>query len=192
MAIRITFDSKTIDLLLGPDGLLTNYTQERKQARSGSGKIETINLHGLQEMAFQAHFTEAIYRDLVAWWSWARQGKPWAFSKDSGNTGNTTLDGAAAAGQTNVPLTATAGFSATDKCLIRAVDNDDEYEIVVISSVDTGVKIVASANLKWSYTSNDIFRHWDYWPSVVSMDEDFNPKRDGDYYKHLFKFVENL
>ena len=192
MSIQIGYDSKTINLLLGPDSLLTNYKQERKQARSGSGKIETISLHGIQEMSFEAHFTEAIYRDLVAWWSWARQGKSWSFAKDSGNVGNTTLDDTAAADQKNVPLTATTAFSANDICLIRAVDNDDEYEIVVIGSVDTGVKIVAVDDLKWSYTATDIFRHYDYWPDVVSLDTNFNPKRTGDYYKHVFKFVENL
>jgi len=192
MAIRITYDTKTIDLLLGPESLLINYTQDRHQARSGSGKIETINLHGIQEMAFEAHFSETIYRDLVAWWSWARQGKSWAFAKDSDNVGNTTLDGAAAAGQKNVPLTATTYLTSGDVCLLRAVDNDDEYELVVIDSVDSGVKIVAVDNLKFSYTANDIFRHKDYWPDVVSLDTEFNPKRDGDYYKHTFKFAENL
>ncbi len=192
MTIQISYDSKTIDLLLGDGGLLTDYTQDRKQARSGSGKIETISLHGLQEMSFEAYFVEARYRDLIAWWSWARQGKAWAFAKDSGNVGNTTLDGAAAVGQKNVPLTATGDFSATNTCLIRAVDNDDEYELVVIASVDAGVKIVADENLKFAYTASDIFRHWDYWPSVVSLATNFNPKRDGDYWKHTFNFVENL
>jgi len=192
MSIRITFDTKTIDLLLGDDGLLINYTQEREQERSGSGKTETINLYGIQEMAFEAYFTESIYRDLIAWWSWARQGKSWAFAKKSGDVGNTTLDDTAAAGQKNVPLTDTAAFSAGDVCLLRAVDNDDEYEIVVIGSVDAGVKIVAVDNLKFSYTANDIFRHKDYWPDVVSLDAEFNPKRNGDYYKHIFKFAENL
>jgi len=192
MTIQIGYDSKTVNLLLGNDGLLTNYKQDRKQARSGSGKVETINIYGIQEMSFEAYFTEAIYRDLIAWWSWARQGQSWSFAKDSGNVGNTTLDASAASGQKNVPLTATAAFSAADICLLRAVDNDDEYEMVVIGSVDAGIKIVAVDNLKFSYTATDIFRHWDYWPDVVSLDTEFNPKRTGDYYKHVFKFVENL
>lgn len=191
MSIQIVYDSKTIDLLLGSDGLLTNYTQERRQARSGSGKIETINIHGIQEMAFQAQFTEAIYRDLVAWWSWARQGKAWAFAKDSGNTLNTTLSGAAAAGQAVISVNSTSTLANSDFCLVRALDNDDEYELIAVQSFVANTSITATANLKWSYSTDDLLRHLDYWPSVVSLDEDFNPKRDGDYYKHLFKFVEN-
>ena len=192
MPIRISYDSKTIDLLMGPSGLETNYKQDRRQQHSGSGKAETINLYGIQELAFDAHFTEAIYRDLIAWWSWARQGKPWAFAKDAGNVGNTTLDDTATAGLKNVPLTATAAFASGDYCLIKAVDNDDEYEIVEVDSVDAGVKIVTVENLKFSYTATDIFRHQDYWPDVISTATQFNPKKSGSYYSWTFKFIENL
>ncbi len=192
MAIRIIYDSKTIDLLLGDGGLLTDYTQDRKQARSGSGKIETINLYGIQEMSFEAYFVEARYRDLIAWWSWARQGKPWAFAKDSGNTGNTTISAPVAQGQKNIAMAATGAFSSGDSCLIRAVNDDDEYEIVVIDSITNATLLAAVENLKYSYNTPDIFRHWDYWPSVVSMDTNFNPKRNGDYFKHTFNFVENV
>ena len=192
MSIQIVYDSKTIDLLLGDGGLLTDYTQDRKQARSGSGKIETISLHGLQEMSFEAYFVEARYRDLVAWWSWARQGKVWAFAKDSGNVGNTIIVGAVAAGQTTVGMAATGAFSAGDTALLRAVDNDDEYELVLIDSITTANVLEASENLKYSYDTAYIFRHWDYWPSVVSLDTNFNPKRNGDYFKHTFNFVENV
>ncbi len=192
MAIRITYNSVNIDLLPDVDGLDTIYKHERHQRRSGSGKIQTFNVYGIQEMSFAAIFYEATYKDLIAWWSWARQGKVWAFGMDSSNTGNTTLDGAAAAAQKNVPLTATTGFVANDVCLIRAVDNDDEFEIVDIASVDAGVKIVADANLVFSYAANDIFRHWDYWPSVKSLDKEFHPEKKGDVYRHTFKFVETL
>ena len=40
MAIRITYDSKTIDLLVGSGGLQQAFKQERNQNNSGSGKIE--------------------------------------------------------------------------------------------------------------------------------------------------------
>lgn len=193
MAIRITYDSKTIDLLIGPQGL--NHVppkQERNQNRSGSGKIETINFFGIQELELDVYFTEAIFRDLWAWWSWARQGKVWAFALDSDAGAATTLDAAAASGQKVVPLTATAGFAADGVCLLRADDSDDEFEIVVIDSVSAGDSITAVENLKYSYASGDIFRHWDYWPEVISLDTEFDPKKSGAYYSHTFRFAESL
>jgi hypothetical protein len=192
MAIRITYDTKTIDLLVGEAGLQPAFKQERNQNRSASGKIETINLHGIQELRFAAYFDADTYYDLVGWWSWARQGKVWAFALDSSDTVDTTLDDAAAAAQKVVPLTATTGLAVDDYCLIRADDNDDEFEIVKIASISAGESITAVANLKFAYTSGDIFRHVDYWPEVVSMDADFSPVKSGDYYRHTFKFVENL
>lgn len=191
MTIRITYDSKTIDIPIGPEGLGVNYKQDRRQQRSGSGKTETINLYGLQEMEYDARFVESIYRDLIAWWSWARQGKSWAFAKQSNKTKDTTLDGAAAAGQKTVPLTSLTFVSIGDICLMRAVDNDDEFEMIEIDVVGVG-DITTVENLKFSYTSGDIFRHADYWPDVITTDTQFNPKKNGNYYTWVFKFVENL
>lgn len=192
MAIRITYDGKTIDLLVGDLGLETTYTQERDENRSGSGKMEVINHYGIQVMEFDAYFSESVYRDLVAWWSWARQGQAWAFAMDSDAAASTTLDGAAAAAQKVIPLTATTGFEAGDVCLIRAEDADDEFEIVVIASVSAGVSVTAVANLKYGYASGDTFRHVDYWPSVISLDAEFNPRKRGANYRHAFKFTEAL
>lgn len=192
MAIRITYDGKTIDLLVGDEGLRPAYKQNRKQNRSASGKIETINFYGIQEMSFDAYFSESVYHDLIAWWSWARQGKLWAFAMDSGAAASTTLDGAAAAAQKDVPLTATTGFSAGDICLLRAEDDDDESESVEIDTVTAGVKITAVDNLKFSYAAGDTFRHIDYWPQVISLDAAFDPDRNGDTYHNTFKFVEAL
>ncbi len=189
MTIQITYDSRTIDLLIGAGGLQQIFKQERNQNNSGSGKIETINQFGRREYALDTYFLTAIYYDLVAWWSWVRQGKTWALAMDSGNVGDTTLDGAAAAAQKTVPLTATAAFSADDYCLIQAAD-DDEFEIVQIDSVSAGVSIAAVENLKFTYAVGDKFTHLNYFPEVISLDNSFNPKKSGDYYSHTFKFVE--
>ncbi|MCK9326036.1 MAG: hypothetical protein M0P69_11150 [Bacteroidales bacterium] len=189
MAIRITYDSKTIDLKLGDDGLATNYTQVQNQNLSGTGVVEQINQYGIQEYIFDAYFQDTIYYDLWAWWSWARQGKVWGFSKDSGKTASTTLDGAAASGQKVVPLTATAGLAAGDICLI-ATAADDAFEIVEVATVSAGVSITAVENLKFTYASGDAFRHINYFPSVVSTDTEFNPDRAGDWWRYTFNFVE--
>lgn len=189
---RIIFNNTNVDVLIDERSLETEYIQERSQHRSGSGKIETINQHGIQEMQFSAILTEALYRQLIAWWAWARQGKVWAFAFDSTKTGNTTLDDAAAAAQKVIPLTGTGDFSVGDYYLIRAADNDDEFEIVEIASISAGVSVTAVGNLVNSYTSGDVFRHWDYWPEVVSLDDTFKPPKKGSTHRHVFRFAEKL
>jgi len=191
MAIRITYDSNNIDLLVAEEGLRPAYTQDRKQNRAGSGKIEQINFHGIQELQFTAYFTEAIYRSLLAWFSWARQGKLWSFAMDSGAVGNTTLDDAAAADQKVIPLTATAAFSVGDDCLIKQA-GDDAFEHMEIASISAGVSVTAVGNLIFAYAAADTFRHLDYWPEVISLDKEFDPRKTGSYYKHTFKFAEAL
>jgi len=192
MAIRITYNSVNIDVLLDKEALVPKHVQDRSQNRAASGKIETINRHGIQEMVFAAILTEAVERDLWGWWAWARQGRAWAFALDSSKTGDTTLDGAANSGQKNVPLTSTAGFSAGDVCFIRAEDADDEFELIEIGSVDTGVKIVAEDNLVYSYSSGDTFRHRYYWPEVIATDDEFEPKKEGSIYRYTFRFAEKI
>ena len=189
---RISFNNVNVDVLIDEDSLQPEYIQERSQKRSGSGKIQTISQYGIQEMSFAAVLTEALYRQLIAWWAWARQGKVWAFAFDSTKTGNTTLDDAAAAAQKVVPLTGTGDFAVGDYCLIRAADNDDEFEIVEIDSISAGVSVTAVDNLVYSYTSGDVFRHWDYWPEVISLEDKFGPIRKGGTYRHVFRFAEKL
>lgn len=194
MAHRIIYNTQTIDILVAGDGLSRPLFQERSQSRSGSGKIETIAQYGIQELEIKARFNSDVYRQLFGWWSWARQGKVFSFNLDSDNTGNTTLDGDAAAGQKVIPLTDMTSFVTDDICLIRAEDNDDEYEIVEVASTVLGVSVTAKDNLVHSYASGDTFRHWRYWPQLVSLDKEFNPKLipGTDYYEHVFTFAEKL
>ncbi len=192
MAIRIIFDGNNVDLNIGSLALQPSHFQQYSQNRSGSGKIEQINEYGIQIMSFDALFQIAVERQLQAWWAWARQGQAWSFNMDSSNVANTTLDASAAAGQKEIPLTATTSLASGDECLIRAVDNDDEFEIVIVDSVDSGVKVVAISDLIYSYTSSDIFRHREYWPSVITLDKEFKPSKDGSWYSWTFNFAEAL
>lgn len=191
MTIQIGYDGKTVDLLVGDLGINPRYTQAADQNRSGSGKTETIVHHHIQEIEMDAYFSEATYRDLVGWWSWALRGNAWSLAMDSTKVGNTTLDGAASSGQKVVPLTATAAFVAGDLCLIRSADGLT-FEIVTIDTISAGVSITATANLKFTYASGATFRHYDYYPSLVSTDTDFAPAKRGGTRRHTFRAVENL
>jgi hypothetical protein len=191
MTTRITYDTKTIDVLIGNDGLQPDYTQEADQNRSGSGKTEVIVHHHLQVIELDAFFVEATYRDLLGWWSWALRGNAWSLAMDTAKIGNTTLDGSAAAAQKVIPLTATAAFAAGDVCLIRSA-NRLTFELVVVDTISAGVSVTAVSDLKFAYVSGDAFRHYDYYPSLLSMDDKFNPDKKGFYYRHTFKAVENV
>lgn len=195
---RITYNSINIDLVLGKKGLVMVHKQKRNQNESASGMIETINLFGRFDYMFDAYFSEQKYFDLMAWWSWARQGKVWSFALDSDNIGDTTLDGSAAAAQKTIPLTATAAFAIGDFCLIRTADLDDEFEIVEIDTISAGVSVDVVDNLKYSYASGDYFTHKDYFASVLTTRQEFQPRLTGvkditlKFYSHTFEFTENL
>lgn len=188
----------TIDLELTRQGVQKTFVHESSLDRSYSGKVQIINQYGIQEMSFEAMFSMTNYYKLLAWWSWARQGKLWAFTMDSTKTGNTTLDGGAASGQKVIPLIATTAFTAADICLLKREDLDDSYEVIVIASVSAGVSVTAVDNLKFNYASGDSFKHFDYWPELVTLDNKFSPTRtgvnstSGKYWRHTFKFTEAL
>ena len=162
MANRIIYNSQAIDILVASDGLKLPLFQERNQSRGWSGKrISTINQYGMQEFEVKARFATSVYRQLFAWWSWARQGKPFSFSLDSVNSFDTTLDGSAAAGQKVIPLTQillNTGFEDLD----GADDFSDwtefesgggsvEDEGVIIHAGSHAVKITAGGGNAWVY-----------------------------------------
>lgn len=151
---RITYKGINLDLVMGKTGLKHIPKQKRNQNESASGKIETINQFGRFDYEFEAYFSEAIYHDLWAWWSWARQGKGFSFALDSTNVGHTKLDAAAAAAQKVIPVTTTSDFAVGDVCLIRADDEDNEFEIIEIASISSGVSITAVDNLNYGYTAS--------------------------------------
>ena len=143
-------------------------------------------------MAIDVYITADKYRDTVAWWSWVRQGKTFAFANSASNTGSTTVASAAAASTTSITVSSGTGFAASDTCLIRSASSDDTFELVKISAISINV-ITITAGLKYAYGVNSIFRHSDYWGSCVVLDKVFNPvKNDAGWYNHTLRFTENL
>ena len=193
---RITYNSINIDLMMGRTGLNQVMKQNLNMNEADSGKIEVLNMYGRFNYKFDGYFSQAVWYTLWAWWAWARQGKTFSFALDSDNVLSTTLDGSAASGQKVVPLTSTTGFVAGDVALVRAEDADDEFELIVIDSVDAGVSITSTTDLIYSYEATDSCRHKDYFPSVVTLDRTFDPpytgvlKTTGKYFKHTFSFTE--
>jgi len=208
---RITYDSKTIDINLANSGLQLAFSQEKNINNSSSGKAETVNKFGIQEVSLEMVFNNSDYDDFVAWWSWARQGLSWSFVMDASKMVSTTLTASAAAGATSLEISDKTGLADGDYCFLKSA-LDDKFEVIQLSS--TGVVywvdelgnymvdelgnylIFSDSNLelvsvtKFSYEVNDILRHWDYWPQVVCLNKAFNPRKNGRWYNHIVKFAE--
>lgn len=177
-------------MIVIPDGFDYSIEQEKNQNISGSGIIETINQYGIHKIKIGTMFDGDNYNELLEWWSWARQGKPFAFAMDTTRRTVTALSIAAAAGQKTIVVDSGSELSAEDYCFLKAQDNDDEFEVIEIDSITGDSVITAVDNLMYSYSGNDLFKDLYYWPKLVSMDKTFNPtKIPGiDYYKHVFEF----
>jgi len=184
--------SHSLTLEVGRRGLQTTYRQERNVNVAASGKRETINLYGAQEMAIDLYITEDNYRPAVAWWAWARQGKTFAFANSASNEGNTTLSSAISASASSFSIASASSFAASDTVLIRSASSDDTFELAKISSVSSAT-ITLTAGTKYAYAAGSIFRHSDYWGSCLVMDKTFAPRQnDAGWYNHSIKFTEAL
>lgn len=191
MSALITFNSATAGFNIKRDSLRIQIQQERGQNRSGSGKIETINQYGIMQWDFKALMTEAQYRRMIGFYSWGRQGKTFSISLKSSLAISTSLSGAATAGI--VPLAGSSQFSTGDICLIRSA-TDDEFEVVQITSITTGVSASLASTLVFDYSSGAAFRHFHYMPSAILINTNFNPmEMDGsEHYSFDFQVVEAL
>lgn len=184
--------SHSLTLEVGRRGLVTSYKQERYQNKSTSGKIEQINLHGIQEMEIDFYITEDKYRDAVAWWSWSRQGKTFAFANSASTTGATTLASAASASDSTLVVASASSFSSSDEILVRSIATDDVFELVKISAISS-VTLTITTGLKYDYAAGATVRHKDYWGSCIMLDTTFNPQQtDAGFYNHRIKFTEAL
>ena len=196
---RITYNSKNIDIEVEPQDITVEYRQIRNVNMAGSGKTEIINLNGITEITAPSFFDEDTYRDLVGWWSWARQGKSFSFAMSTADNTNTTVSTGSTAGQTIVYLSSKGDISTGNSYLVRAEDNDDEFEVVTVSAMTTAgttgpVQVTADANLVFSYSSGDTFRFHRYWPSLVCLNDNFNVTKapGADIYYYTFHFREDL
>lgn len=68
---------------------------------------------------------------------------------------STTLDGAAAAGQTTVPLTATTSVVVGDQYLITNATSESEW--VTVEAITSGVSVTVRDDLLHTYASADVF-----------------------------------
>lgn len=190
---QFEYDGKTLDFPVAIS-TLEKETQMERSVRFSSGSkggsvfegrfdVVTIGLDNFAERDF--------YRKLQAWFAWAGQGEEYGFALDKDEKVDTTLDGAAAAGQKVIPLTSTTGITVGKFYKVFSIDFT-KYEIIEVDSISAGVSVTAVENLIWAYASGDIFRTEDYWPKVVSLDDELPAveKAHGTFeFEHEFREV---
>jgi hypothetical protein len=190
---RIVWDGKNLDFPHEVSSLERRRKSEREIEFSASGRAGSVFEHAFDEILIEMDvFSDrAFYRAAQTWWAWAAQGLEYAFALDSDDMVDAALDGAAASGQKIIPLASTAGISAGKFYRLRSADLTRE-EIIEVDSISAGVSVTAVDDLLYSYDSGDTLRSEDYWPSVVSDDDEF-PIEETDFgnfeMKHKFREV---
>jgi hypothetical protein len=164
----IVWDGETVTLQGQPAGF-----DDRPRVRgevvvsSGQVVVTQSEAHFDRCRVVLANFDDAeLAYKLYNWWAWAARGKQFAFALDGSDTIDTTLDGAAAAGQKVIPLTSTTGIQAGKKYRIRSADGV-RHEQVHVDSISAGVSVTARDNLHNTYASGDAFRSVRYFPKLV-------------------------
>lgn len=158
-------------------GQLQAYRWQRRCDRNmdvSSGRVSATGVRSSYDEVriLLGNFEDAQFAaDLEAWWSWARRGKQYAFAFDSADVVDLAMSGAAAAGQKDIPLAATASVVVGRKYRLREVSGEEE-EVIQVASVTLNTKATAVSNLKYGYLTGDVFRSLDYFPKMVSADSD--------------------
>lgn len=169
--------TKTVTLSIAGYQIVLN--QNRMDNFSSSGMHEAISIREWDEITIEFNnLDETEIYNFYAWWSYARLGNSFALAMHSDSDTNTALDDSAASGQKVIPLVSTTGFSMGNYCVIKAAA-DDNYEVIQIASIDAGVSVTAEDNLLNSYISGDIFRHINFWPTVIVKDSKLPFPTDG-------------
>lgn len=188
---QFEFDGKTLDFPSEISEMERVRASDSESNRSAAGKLGSIFEHAFDEVQIRLDEFDnrEFYRKLQSWWSWAAQKLEYGFALDKDDKINILLDGAAAAAQKTIPLANTTGIVMGRRYRLRTQDTTKE-EIIEVDTIDAGVSVDAVDNLDWPYASGDTFRSEDYWPAVVSRDDEL-PVVEGDHntfdLKHRFE-----
>ncbi len=153
-------------------------------------------------ISFVMDISEDDYEGFMAFASWCGQGGNFALQFNTSEIASTTLDNAAGKSESDpklVPLTATTGLTVGQKYFIIS-DDKLKFEYVEIASISGGVSILTVNDLKYNYSSEDVFRAYRYFPLCLALSlEKFGAKRTGaldttarGYRRFSFKCKEDL
>jgi len=170
---RIVWNGNNLDFPGRLTGWEKHLRTDREFGRSGGGVAVVQMHHHFFEIVVEINNFDnrTFYNDLIAFWVWAGRGEQFAFALDSAKVANLTLNGAAAAGQKDIPLADTSSVVVGDTYLLREAAGD-KMEVIEVASITTNVKAVAVSNLKYGYLTGDVFRATDYFPKLKTPDAD--------------------
>ena len=169
---RIVWNGNDLDFPHGVSDLDVRPVDQVSRQSTAGAITETL-LGGTWfegRLSIRRFSSRGFFRNLMAWWSWARQGNQWAYAHDRTRTVDTTLDGTATAGTKTIPLASTTGIVAGNEYLVWSADRLT-FEPVVVDTISAGVSVDAVDDLLNTYASGDIFRDHRYFPKVVSIDD---------------------
>lgn len=173
---RIVYNGQTISFPHPPTAYLYERLADVEFGVSGGGVANTALHHQYDQIRVEMdHFDNRPFEQkLWAWWSWVVRGKAYEFALDDTETKDTVLNGAAAAGQKDLPMANTSGITVGKQYVVREIAGEEE-ELIEVASITTNVKVVAVDNLVYGYASGDIFRARDFFPKMVSDDKGKRP-----------------
>ena len=195
MASRITYNSTrhcSFEILSGTFN--HRYMHDKNISRAGSGKYEAINLYGIGEVNFSAYMSESEYKELVGWWSYARQGQTFSLAVTTADMTNVKLSASATAGSTAITVSTSGNIAAGGVYKIKAIDADNEFEIVTVSSKISTTKYQLTNKLSLSYNTSDKVTQWRYFPSLICLNDAFNPVKEANeanLYRFDFELAES-
>jgi len=143
---RLSWGDSYVNLKIGPEGYQVSILEEQKSARSRSGLARTFSSNSVFRVQYNVMFADEDYRALHAWWSWARQGKPWDIAFDFYRASMAAIQSAVSPTDTEISVDSATGLCPDEWVLIYKNDDGESY-----------------------------VQHWDYWVDNILLNESFAP-----------------
>ena len=176
---RIVWNGNNLDFPVPPSSYRAGRRANRVLEWSDGGVAGSLLKGFWDEVRLGlSNFDSQSFEDsLRAWWAWAGAGKQWSFALDSGNVQDRTMSSASTT--TAIFLASTAGFVAGNRYLARSATGSFEEVFTVLSiTANVSLNISGATPLKNAYVSGDVVRSLDYYPKVVSLDDQYPVARN--------------
>lgn len=183
---------RTIDLLPGDDGVRVEWRTDLNRNITSTGIYENVIQHTLRYVTFDVYFRETEFHKLETFMSFAQQGQPFSFTKDTGKATSYTLNSDVSAGATNVLSVdedPTTELSSGDYIYV-ADTFGTKWEIGEVDTLSSSA-ITLVDSVHYDYVTDDaVIRWYYYFPELFLLDDTFDPDRDGAFWNHTFNCVE--
>ncbi len=178
MAVRLTYNAKTIDFTGLPFGFRAVPLVPRTINQSITGVTEILTLPRV-DIEIQSQFrpeTSASKRvQFDNWWQWAQQGNAWTLALDSSKVVDTTITADAAAGATSVVVASNSGIVSgqTYKLMVGPY-----YQLVTVSGIAGTTISLATTSLDSIFLSGAVFRDQYFFRGVIRDPQATSPVQD--------------